>query len=145
MNLGSNVYFTTAATYASGTASVNGAEIDMLGYDGVMAILTIAAAGAGQVGDLHFETATVTGFSGGTDLLGTAIVTDGDSDDEIIVVDIYKPLERFLRAVITKDGANAVGASMIYMQYKGIKVPTDNEVTDVCHYELHASPARGTK
>ena len=145
MNLGSNVYFTTCLAYASGTAARNGAELDMQGYDGVMAIMMVAAAGASNTGDLHFETATVTGFSGGTDLLGTAIVTDGDSDDEIFVVEIYKPLERYLRAVVTKDTTNTIAESVIYLQYKGAKRPTDNIVTDVCTHELHVSPARGTK
>lgn len=145
MNLGKNCYFTTCLAYASGTAVRNGAEVDMLGYDGLMAVMMTGTIASSAVGDLHFETATVTGFSGGTDLAGTAIATDADSDDEIFVAEVYKPLERYIRAVVTKDTSNAAAESVIYIQYKGIKRPPDNIVTDVCTHELNISPARGTK
>ncbi len=145
MNLGKNVKITKCLAYASGTAVRSGATLDMLGYDGVLAVMTCATIAAGAVGDIHFETATDSGFSGGTDLTGTAIVTANDDDDEIFVADLYKPLERYIRAVVTKDTSNAAAESVAYIQYKGMKRPEVNTVTDLVTYELNVSPARGTK
>ncbi len=145
MNLGKDVKITKCLAYASGTAARDGATLDMLGYDGVLAVMTCATIAAGAVGDLHFETATDSGFSGGTDLAGTAIVTANDDDDQIFVADLYKPLERYIRAVVTKDTSNAAAESVTYIQYKGVKRPEVNSVTDLVTYELNISPARGTK
>ena len=145
MNLGNEVKISACLAYASGTAAREGATLDMLGYDGVLAIMTCATLAASSVGDIHFETSTDSGFSGGTDLTGTAIATANDDDDEIFVVDLYKPLERYVRAVVTKDTSNAMAESVTYIQYKSDKKPVTNTVTDTLTYELHVSPARGTK
>ena len=145
MNLGKDVKITTCLDYASSTAVRSGDTLDMQGYDGVMAIMHCATIAGSAVGDLHFETATDSGFSGGTDLLGTAIVTADDDDNEIFVADLYKPLERYVRAVVTKDTSNAAAESVLYIQYKGVKRPEVNTVTDLVTYELNISPARGTK
>ncbi len=145
MNLGKNIKITTCLDYADGTAVRNGAEVDMQGYDGLIAIMHCATINNSAVGDIHFETATVTGFSGGTDLLGTALVTAGDDDNQIFAIEIYKPLERFIRAVVTKDTSNTCAECVHYIQYKGVKRPEVNTVADLVTYELNVSPARGTK
>ncbi len=145
MNLGKDVLISKCLTYGTGTAVRNGAEVDMLGYDGVLAIMSTGGMHNSAVGDIHFETATVTGFSGGTDLLGTALVTAGNDDDQVFVIDLYKPLERFIRAVVTKDTTNSAEESVVYVQYKGAKRPEVNNVTDEVTYELKISPARGSK
>lgn len=146
MNLGKDIKITTCLAYtALSTTPRNGATVDMLGYDGIMAIMTCAGIHNTHVGDIHFETATDSGFSGGTDLEGTAIVTDGTDDDQIFVADLYKPLERYVRAVVVKDATNTAAESVIYIQYKGVKRPEVNTVTDLVTYELNVSPARGTK
>jgi len=77
------------------------------------------------------------------DLTGTAIATADDDDDEIFVSDLYRPLERFVRIVVTKDASNAAAESAIYIQYKGKKLPVEDMGAD--EYELHVSPAEGTK
>lgn len=146
MNLGKDIKITTCLDYTNlSTTPREGATVDMLGYDGIMAIMTCAAIAGSSVGDIHFETATDSGFSGGTDLKGTALVTADNDDNQIFVIEVYKPLERWIRAVVTKDASNTIAESVIYIQYKGIKRPEVNTVTDLVTYELTISPARGTK
>lgn len=145
MNFLKNFKITACATYVSGTAVVEGATLDMLGYDGVIAIMTTAAIAGSAAGDMHFETSTASNFSGGTDLTGTKIAVADNDDDQIFAVEINKPLERYLRAVVTKDETNAAAESVLYIQYKGLKRPVINNVTDLVTAELHVSPARGTK
>ncbi len=145
MNWIKNTKLVKCLDYASGTAARNGATLDMLGYDGVVAVMITAAIAGSSVGDIHFETSTDSGMSGGTDLLGTAIATADNDDNQIFAVDLYKPLERYVRAVVTKDTTNAHAETVIYIQYKGIKRPEINNVDDLVTSELHVSPARGTK
>ena len=145
MGLLNNSKITECLAYASGTAVRSGATLDMLGYDGVLIIMKTATIAASAVGDLHAETSTDSGFSGGTDLIGTAIVTANDDDDQLFVLDIYKPLERYIRGVVTKDTSNAMAETVNYIQYNIRKGPVDNEVDDTITSEFHVSPARGTK
>ena len=143
MNLSRHIKVTQALAYASGTAVRNGAEVDMQGWDGVIAIVTMATIASSAVGDIHWEQDTATGMGSAADLTGTAIATDEESDDEIFVSDLYRPLERFVRIVVTKDTSNAAAESAIYIQYKGKKLPVEDMGAD--EYELHVSPAEGTK
>ena len=143
MNLSRHIKVTQALAYASGTAVRNGAEVDMQGWDGVIAIVTMATIASSAVGDIHWEQDTATGMGSAADLTGTAIATDEESDDEIFVSDLYRPLERFVRIVVTKDASNAAAESAIYIQYKGKKLPVEDMGAD--EYELHVSPAEGTK
>jgi hypothetical protein len=143
-NLGKNVKISSALDYASGTADVTGTIIDMQGYDGVLMILHAATIAAGAV--TTFKAQQDTDSAGGTmaDLEGTGISVADDDDNQLFIIDLYKPEERYVRCYLDKDASNAVGASAIYIQYNGAKAPFDNSVTDASTYELHISPDEGT-
>lgn len=143
MNLSRNVKFTTCLDYASGTAVREGAILDMAGWDGVIAIVKHATIAASAVGDVHWEQDTASAMGTAADLAGTAIVVAADDDDELWITDLYKPLERYVRLVVTKDTSNAQAESVIYCQYRGSKNPVTDAGADA--FELHVSPAEGTK
>jgi len=143
MNLGRHIKILNALDYASGTASRNGAEVDMQDWDGVIAVVKLATIAASAVGDIHWEQDTATGMGSAADLTGTAIAIGEDDDDEIYVSELYRPLERFVRIVVTKDASNAQAESAVYILYKGDKLPVADMGADA--YELNVSPAEGTK
>jgi len=142
-NLSKEINVTQCLAYASGTASRNGATLDMQGYDGVLCIVTHATIAASAVGDVHWEQDSASGMGTAADLAGTAIAVADDDDDEVWVLDLYRPLERYVRAVVTKDASNAQAESLVYVQYRGRKAPVSNAGAD--EYELHVSPSEGTK
>ncbi len=143
MNLSKHIKVTNGLDYASGTATREGAELDMSGWDGVLIIVKHAAIAASAVGDVHAEQDVVTGMAGAADLAGTKIAVVTGNANQIYCLDIYRPRERFIRGVVTKDGSNAQAEVMIYIQYTGRKLPVSNAGFD--QYELHVSPAEGTK
>lgn len=145
MSLLNDLKVTTALDYASGTATRNGATLDMADWDGVIAIVKHAVIAAGAVGDIHWEQDTASGMGTAADLAGTAIAVADDDDDQIFVSDLYRPQERYVRVVVTKDAANAQAESAIYIQYKGRKAPITNTVASEVEAETHISPAEGTK
>jgi len=146
MFLSDNISITSALDYASGTAARNGGTLDLSGYDGVLAITTTATHAADAVGDFHWEGGDDDGLTDAADLLGTAIATDADSDDLIIVSDLYQPACRYVRGVITKNGANAQAESMLYIRYRSKLGPITNEDSGEVTVEKHGpGTAAGTK
>jgi len=143
MNLGKNIKVTTALDYGSGTANRNGATLDMQGWDGVLAIVKHATIAPSAVGDIHWEQDTDSAMGTAADLTGTAIAVAADDDNELWVSELYRPLKRYVRLVVTKNGANAQAESVIYVQYRGSKCPVADAGAD--EYELHVSPSEGTK
>jgi hypothetical protein len=143
MNLSKHIKYSLGLVYANGSAVRNGAIIDMSGWDGVLIIVSNAAIAVGAVGDVHAESGAQSNMSDAADLTGTAIATAADDDNEVKCIDLYRPRERYVRGVITKDTSNNQAESMMYIQYRGRKLPVSDSGFD--EYELHISPAEGTK
>ena len=144
LNLGKNTKVTPGAAYADGTADVNGATLDMSGYDGVLMILTAAAIAGSAVTTFKAQQGAESNLSDAADLEGTGISVADDDDDQLFIIDLYRPQERYVRAVIDKDAANTVAASILYIQYNASRAPVTQNVTDEVTYELHVSPDEGT-
>ncbi len=78
------------------------------------------------------------------DLAGTAIAIADDDDNQIFILDIVKPRERYVRVVVDKDTTNACAESAIYVGYGPRVMPVALTLTDEVTYEKHVSPAEGT-
>ena len=144
MNLSQNVKIRKVKAYSgAATSAVTSDEVDMLGYDGVVFLTTIAVANAGNY--VKAQQDTVTGMGSAADLLGTKIVPT--ANNEPVWLDIYKPLERFLCLVVTRTSSSACG-EIYAIQYCGRIKPEGatvaNVVTDTVIGELHVSPIEGT-
>ena len=140
----SEMKFTTALDYASGTASRNGAILDMAGFRGVLFVVHFAVIAPSAVVDIRMQQDVVVGFGGAADLAGSKIVVAADDDNQIFVLELWEPVERFVRGVVTKDAANASAESAFYLQYGARNRPTTVDVTDLVTSKRLASPAEGT-
>jgi hypothetical protein len=136
--------FTSALNYLSGTADRTGAILDMLGYRGVLMIVKFAVIAPGAVTSIKAQQDTVVGFGGVQDLAGTAQTVAADDDDQLFIIDLYEPTERFVRLYVDKDATNATAESATYIQYGAVLRPTTPTVADLVTYERHESPAEGT-
>ncbi len=145
LNFGKDCKVTTALDYASGTATREGAILDMSGFNSVCAIVKFATIAGSAVGDIHFEQDSAAGGGTMADLLGTAIAVADNDDDQIFMIDLVKPTERYVRVVVTKDASNAMAEDAIYIQYNPIAKPQTQNVTNEVTCEVHVSPAEGTK
>lgn len=125
----------TAATSSKGTS-----VLDMQGYQGVVfvAALSVGHATNNYMKAQQGTTSTTTGFA---DLLGTKIQSTASALQ--LVLDIYRPRERFVRAVVIR-----ATSSVIYpvwaIQYSGRKMAIVNSVAATLVAEVHVEPAEGT-
>jgi len=141
MNLSSEIKITKIkdAEVSAGTEILTD-EIDMAGFDGCLIFATIATANAGNY--IKAQEDDVTGMASAADLGDTKVVAASNAD--VVWLDIYKPLKRYLRASVIRAGADTVVGEIYALQYSGRKFPISNLVANEIIGELHISPVAGT-
>lgn len=130
---------------AAGTSAQNGSAVDMSGFDGVTFILMVGALTATQVTSLKAQQGNASNMSDAQDLANTLVgpLADGDSN-KCLVLDVYRPTDRYVRPVVNRGTANAVIDGVIAIQYRGRKSPVVQDTTTIAANEQHVSPAEGT-
>ena len=131
---------------AAGTTDQTGSSVDMQGFEGVMFVAALGTLTATQVTELKAQQSSDDGsVDTFADLTGTKTTAMSDDDDnQVIVLDIYKPVERYVRPILLRETANAVIDGIIAIQYRPKKKPTTHCATTVQATETHVSPAEGT-
>lgn len=134
----------SALDYASGTADRTGAIMDMQGYEGIVAIVKCAAVHDSATYSIKMQQDTDS--AGGTmaDLEGTGITIAGTDDNQVFMIEVHRPRERYVRLYVDKDTSNACAESAVYVLYGPKEMPVSNTVADAVTSEVHASPAEGT-
>lgn len=131
---------------ASDTDS-NSDRIDMANWDGALFICPIEDSANTGVATLTIEQNTIDSDSGMTALSGAvATYTDAGGDalnNKLLVVDVYRPRERYIQAVRTSTIANIAFGTLTVVLYNHIgKLPITAHST-VLHSAVVASPAEG--
>jgi len=90
----------------------------MLGWDGVRGVFGVGTLTAGQVTSLKAQDSPDN--SAFTDITGAAgsALADGDGNG-LLIVDVYRPLRRYVRFVLNRATQNAVVDFGIAEQYRG--------------------------
>jgi len=116
--------------------------LDMTGYEGVLLIADLGDQAATAVATLTAQQDT--DAAGGTmaTLVGSSTYTfaAADGDDDLLVLDVYKPMERYIRAQLQRATANITVKSIIAIQYGAAKPPVTQSTT-VLDSDLLVSPA----
>jgi hypothetical protein len=144
MNLAKNTKVTQVlGYYSAATTTRNSAILDMSGYEGVMFIAlfdTLIAAGT-----LKLSADQDTDSAGGTmaEVAGSTTHTITTAEAAAtgktgLVLDLYKPQERYVRASIDIAGQNAVIGGIVAIQYNGKVAPPTHGVMNC---DVLVSPA----
>lgn len=111
---------------ADGTGTISGAILDMSGFEGVAWIAKFDDVDDGAVLTLQAQQSASNSAGGMATLVGNASYTAGasDADDDVLVMDLCKPLKRYVRPQLVIASANATLATIIAIQYRAKKLPT---------------------
>jgi len=145
MELSKNGKISQAIAPAAGVAAttdINGATLDMQGFEGALIIVTFGAITATAVTSIKAQQGQQSDLSDAADLLGSAQAIADRDDEKVFYIDVHKPRERYVRVVVDRGTANAVVASAEYIQYGPHKAPTIHGANVAG--ETHISPAEGT-
>lgn len=133
MNLSKNVKITViSAAAAAGTTEVDSSIIDMAGFDGVVFVAVTGALTINSVITLTAQENTANSTSGMAAITGgatPAYTALGTETLNTFIVDIFRPIQRYLRVALTRTAANTVVNSIIAIQYHGTKLPPALDAT----------------
>ena len=116
-----------APVAAADDTDSNSDRIDMTGWDGVVFIAPVTDSVATGVATLKVEQNTADSDTGmaalsGASAAATCAVND-DLNDKLLVVDVYRPLERYVQGVRTSGTADIAFGTLIAILYNGKKLP----------------------
>ena len=119
--------------YAAGTTLRTSDIVDMAGYDGVMFIAGLGTLIEAGTLDVFVEQDSAAGGGTMARLATTTVLTLTAAHATLvkscIVVDIYRPQERYVRANITPAAQQAVILGIVAILYKGHKAPVTQIAT----------------
>jgi hypothetical protein len=146
MNLSKNVKIMEvgAPVSAANNTDDNSDRIDMSGWEGVVFICPVTDCVDGGVATLKVEQNTADSDTGMAALSGaSAAATSAANDDlnnKLLIVDVYKPRERYVQAVRTSATQNIAFGSVIAILYSGKLAPVTADAS-VLTATLAVSPS----
>ena len=136
---GHKVRMVKAAQSSAGT-DVDSSVVDMQGFLDATFFVTIATANAANF--LKLQQGDESDGSDMADLEGTKVVAAADGD--VVCAEVFRPLKRYVRAVVDRGGADTATGDMYCVQSQARVVPVDNNEAGEIVSEIHATPAEGT-
>jgi hypothetical protein len=131
----------TLTAGAAGTTVINGTAIDTAGFDGVLFVVQFGAIVATAVTSIKAQQDTVAAMSGAADIAGTSQTVADTDDDKVFYIDLRRPLEQFVRLVVSRATAAVTCSAMAYL-YRARSKPVTHGAGVAG--ERFSSPAEGT-
>ena len=123
MNLSKNVKVTLVqAPLADGQTDPDSSSVDMQGFEGVLFIGIVGTVtGSGTASLKASQSSDNSSFN---DLSGVVATGAAGGSDKFILLDVYRPLDRYVRTTLTRAVANSIYGGTIAIQYGAHKKPT---------------------
>jgi len=134
MNLLYNTKITRAMLGQSSMPASTGVAIDMSGFEGVMFILHGSSLMESSTGmrlsakGCATTAGTWVAYQSGAD--STSAPATGSFDKKIYAIDFYKPLKRYIRAVVTDCSSDVGGAFTVTAIQYGARYPGSTNLRD---------------
>ena len=135
MNLLKNLQidYAGAAVGLSSSIDDNTTIFDMQGFDGIMFLTTITDSVTSGIATLKVEENTANSDSGMAAITGASAAKTCASSDDIngktLIVDVYRPLKRYVQGVRTSSAANIAFGEVQAIRYRGKSKPVTQGAT----------------
>jgi len=129
---------------AVGTTSITaGTKVDSAGWEGVRFWVAFGSITDGTP-TIKARQGQQANMSDGADLAGTLVTGAVTDDDKMLLVDVFRPQERYLDCVVGRGGATGAVIDGIFAELYGPRTQPAAKDTTVAVQEAHTSPAEGT-
>lgn len=144
MNLNSGVKLQRVINAtAVGTTTINGAVVDTAGFDTCRFIVAFGTITDGTP-DVKVQQGSQDDGSDMADLAGTLVTLADTDDNDMAVVEVTRPRERYLRCVVVRGGATGSVIDGAIAELGNARRGPVTHGSTVAASETHASPAEGT-
>lgn len=124
---------------AAAQTEIDSSIIDMAGFDGVLFLFLFNTIVDGSVVTCKAQQNTANSTSGMADITGASSgFTSASNSNTVLWVDVYRPSQEFVRAVVLRTTQNATLDGIIAIQYNGTKLPLSHDATTVLQGALAA-------
>ena len=146
MNISKGVKVTRCINFtAAGTSTpISGSVIDMKGFDSCTFIVGFGPIVSGGVQSIKVQQGADAALGDAADLLGTSVSVADDDDNQVAIVEVNQPRERYLRVQVLRATQNSTIDFGLALQSKASSEPVTHDSTTVISSELHQAPAEGT-
>ena len=137
------MYGQAAISAASNTDS-DGAVLDMQDYDGAVFVVAIEDSVATGVATMTIEQCDTSGgtYAALSGAVATATCTvNDDLNTKLLIVDVYRPRERYLHCTLTSATANIAFGTQYQFAYHGRVAPVTQITAEIAQLTKVASPA----
>lgn len=129
---------------AAGTSDQTSSAVDMQGFDGCAFLAAFGALTSGTVASVRAQQSADDGsVDTYADLKGSDQAVADTNSNKAVLLDIFRPQERYLKCVVKRATQNAVIDGVFAILYKSNKLPTVIDSTIVAQ-KLLVSPVEGT-
>jgi len=126
---------------AAGTTTINSTSVDMSGFESVTFLVAFGAIVAGAATSIKAQQSSDdTSFN---DLKGTAVTVADTDDNKVAILEVIRPLDRYVRVVVARATQNSTIDSAVAHQGRALEAAVSHDTT-VLGSELHHAPAEGT-
>lgn len=137
-----NLQWDRARTHVNaGTTNQVGVQQDMAKFEGIVAVIAFGTLTSSAVTSVEWQGRDSTTASW-RDLKGTNTAVADDDDNQFVVTELHRPLQRYVRVQINRGTANAVIDYGFYIRYgKSASSYGQNNASGAA---VHYSPEYGT-
>lgn len=115
---------------AAAQTDVTSSAIDTKGFEGCLFIVAMGSITSGAVTSAYVAQCDTSGGSY-TELDGTRLTIADDDDNQVFLLDVKQPTERYLKCVVDRATQDAVVDGIVAVQYGAAAVPTTHDSTTV--------------
>lgn len=127
----------------AGTDAITSDIVDTAGYQGVVFFTSFGTANA--TNSIKVQQGTANETTGMADLAGTSVASGTSPSNEDVIVDVYRPQERYLQLVVTRGASTTCESIWACLYGKNEPVgATGNSVSGTQIAEAFSSPDEGT-
>lgn len=131
----------TPTAGAAGQTDVASSIIDTAGYEGVKFLVPFGAITTGAVTSVVAQQNSANSTSGMASLSGTSVTVADSADNKLVVIDVNRPKERYVRCLVDRATQDAVVGGIIAVLYGPRKAPVTNDDATIIDVKTVVSPA----